>query len=207
MYKNGMQTTAHWSKKNLMANLLAASRTWPFLAWSSYGALTYCYSPAKSKTIHAPRAIPEIDLWLKCTNVHAAGDSQSPPHWPGEGHSPTGHLVVRQDTLLLAWDTHPVQLCRALDNSCSHGHTLQSPGAKPEFRWNPLKTVQQLTTHSSQYKKNNSCTTWSVAHVHTWKYKKGASEDMLRRRRGGWALPRKGAYSSFCLIAFASCLS
>lgn len=91
-YKNGMQTTAHWSKKNLMANLLAALRTWPFLAWSSYGALTYCCSPAKSKTIHAPTAVPEIDSWLKRRNVPAAWDSQSSTltWWRSQSRSTSG---------------------------------------------------------------------------------------------------------------------
>lgn len=55
------------------------------------------------------------------------------------------------------------------------------------FRWNPAplkKNTQQLKSHSSQYKKINYCTTWNVAHVHTWKYKNGASKDMLGRKGG-----------------------
>lgn len=72
---------------------------WPFLGYNSYSALTCCGSPAKHKTVRAPTAVPEVNLGLRCTKVCAAGDSWRPPHWPGEGDGPAGHLAAGQDTV------------------------------------------------------------------------------------------------------------
>lgn len=94
----------------------------------------------------------------------------------------TAPQEVWQDTLCLAGTPHQARMAAEITNvHCSLA------GGKPEFGWNPLIPAQQLTTHSSQYKKINYWAIWSVAHVHTWKYSKGASKDTLGRERGGGA--------------------
>lgn len=80
----------------------------------------------KSKTIHAPTAVPEVDSGLEATGIL---------------HTDLVKVAVPQDISLAGHSAHgqghpPVRLHRALDNGWNHGHAPQPPGvgAKPAFR-------------------------------------------------------------------------
>lgn len=179
---------------------------WPFLACSCYGALTYCCSPAKSKTVH----VPEVDLGLRCTNIYAARDSRSPPCWPGEGDSPAGHLAAWQDTLRLAWESHPARLRQALDNGWNHGRAPQPHRGKASIQVKPIKTSPainnlQLSVQENQLLHCLKCSTCTYMKILKGSFKK------YTEKRGGAGeaerCPEKEPTAVFCLIAFASCLS
>lgn len=186
-----------------MVNLLAASRTDSTLTLcclQQLWCLTYCCSPTKSKTVHAPTAAPEVDLGLIHTNVCAAGDSQS-PHWPSEGDSPTRGLAGH---FMPGWDTLPG----------THGswnqRALQPHRRKPRIWMKPINTRlainnPQLSVQENQLPHHLKCSTCTYMKILKGSFKRYAG--VRRRSWRGWVLPRIRAYSSLCLTAFASCLS
>lgn len=154
-----MQCTANWNKKNLLVNLLAASRTdspLTLCCLQQLWCLTYCCSPTKSKTIHAPTAAPEVDLGLRHTNVCAARDSQSPPHWPREGNSSAGGLAGH---FVPGWDTPP-----NTHGSWNHQGALQPHQRKARIWMKPINTSlainnPQLSVQENQLLRHLKCST------------------------------------------------
>lgn len=130
-------------------------------------------------------------------------DSQGPPHQRSEGDSPTGGLAGH---FVPGWDT-----LSSLHGSWNHQHALQPHRRKGRIWMKPINTSlainnPQLSVQENQLLHHLKCSTCTYMKTLKGSFKRYAGERKRRRSWRGWVLPKIGAYSSFCLLAFASCL-
>lgn len=114
---------------------------------------------------------------------------------------------VWQDSWCLA-GTPPT----SLHGSWNHQGALQPHQRKARIWVKPINTSlainnPQLSVQENQLLRHLKCSTCTYMKILKGSFKRQAGERRRRRSWRCWVLPRTGAYSSFCLIAFASCLS